>query len=322
MKALVLLSGGLDSALVVKILQSQGIKVIGINFLTAFTKPIPKDLSHSLNITLKTIKCGSDYFDLLVNPRFGFGKNANPCIDCHIYMLRKAKGLLKKLNASFIATGDVLGQRSMSQNKRMLRIIETESGLKGKLLRPLSAKLLPETEIEKNNTVDRNLLLGISGRGRKVQVQLAEKFNLAGYGQPAGGCLLTDPRYSQRIKDLLKYNQINLRNIGLLKLGRHFRINKKAKLIVGRDKIDNENILKAAKKSDFVMFSPDAAGPVGLGTGNFKEIDLFLSSQIIAYYVKGGALKKSILVSREKGHFKKIFEATLQERAILDKSLI
>ncbi|MDP8260232.1 MAG: tRNA 4-thiouridine(8) synthase ThiI [Candidatus Gygaella obscura] len=322
MKVLVLLSGGLDSALVVKILQSQNIDVVGVNFSTAFTKPIPQKLIESLEIPVKTIKCGKDYLDLLIKPRFGFGRNANPCIDCHIYMLKKAKALLSRLNATFVATGEVLGQRSMSQNKCMLKLIESESGLKGLLLRPLSARLLAPTEVEKKDFVKRDRLLGLSGRGRKVQLQFAKEYKLTGFSQPAGGCFLTDPRYSHRIKDLLKYDELKVKNISLLRMGRHFRIGRKAKFIVGRDKADNGIISEAVKNEDYVIFAPDIAGPIGLARGSLKKDELILCAKIIVYYTKGKPSKRKVLISREKGNLSLSVEVLPETRTTLDRLLI
>jgi len=320
MKAIVLISGGLDSALAVKILQAQGIEVIGFNLSTPFNKPISKTLEGSLGIRIVVEHSGSEYLTLIRNPVHGFGRNVNPCIDCHIYMLKKAKHSMKKLKADFIATGEVLGQRPMSQNRPMLDLIETKSGLKGLLLRPLSAKLLAETEIEKKLLVDRNRFFDISGRARNIQFELAKAFNLGGFSQPAGGCLLTDPSYADRVKDLLAHKELTLDNVDLLGIGRHFRISKKVKFVVGRSERENELLLNKAKFNDYIFQTISIPGPVALGRGFFdKELVLFCCRAVSCFSDNFG---KKVEVEYFQNRFlkrKKIFSASPIEKSAIDK---
>ncbi|MEW6170880.1 MAG: 7-cyano-7-deazaguanine synthase, partial [Candidatus Omnitrophota bacterium] len=243
MKAVALLSGGLDSTLATKLMQEQGIYLLALNFKTPFClcdgKSSKGCINHAkavadnLGIDFKIINVTDDFLKILKKPKHGFGSCMNPCIDCRILKFRKAKEIMQEIGASFIITGEVLGQRPMSQHKKSLNLIDKESDLEGFVLRPLSAKLLPETIPEKNKWVCRDKLLSYNGRTRKPQIALAKKFNIKDYPCPAGGCLLTDPGFARRLKDLLKYDKLDLNNIELLKVGRHFRLNSEAKLIVG-----------------------------------------------------------------------------------------
>lgn len=287
MKALALISGGLDSALAAYIIKKQGIEVLGLAFRNSFTSPDIGVLGRSLGISIRIIDLSQEFLDLVKNPRYGFGKNANPCIDCHIFMLKKAKDLLEKEEASFIITGEVLGQRPMSQGKNNLRLVEKQSGLQGLLLRPLSAKLLPETLVEANGWVKRDELMAIEGRGRKEQLALAEKIGLKGFGAPAGGCLLTDPGFSKRLKDLLLYDKnFTLKDIELLKLGRHFRLDESSKLIVARDVTESSRLEEIKEEGD-IYFVPQSGfrGPEAvLRTRNISPDILGKAEEIIAYY--------------------------------------
>ncbi len=285
MRAFVLISGGLDSALVVKILKAQDIEVIGLNFTSPFSKPVKKELISSLDIKVKEVPLGIPYLKLLKAPQFGFGKNFNPCIDCHLFMLKKAKSLMKRFSVSFVATGEVLGQRSMSQHKNALKLIEGKSGLEGLLLRPLSAKLLDATIPENKGWVDRNKLFGISGRGRKEQLELVKEFKLQGFGQPAGGCLLTDQNFSNRLKDLKKHNELNFNNIELLKFGRYFRLSPILKLVVGRNEKENDSLESLAKPDDYLLMTVDIPGPVAVLRGKIKNRELIdIAVGIVSYY--------------------------------------
>ena len=242
MKALGLLSGGLDSVLAFKLILNQGIKAEAIKFVSPFFDDsfYAKNISEKFGIPLKIMYLGKEYLKLIKNPKHGYGSGMNPCIDCHVFMLKKAKQYAKKIKADFIFTGDVLGERPMSQNMKALNTIESETRLKNKILRPLSAKLLPETVAEKNGWVDRNKLLDIKGRSRKKQLELAKKFKIKIYASPGGGCLLTEKEFSAKLRDLIKHKKrINEKDIELLKIGRHFRF-KNNKIIVGRNEKENE----------------------------------------------------------------------------------
>src|SRR5665648_835552 len=228
-KAVALFSGGLDSILAVKLIEEQGIKVKGVNFKTPFFGPDKTFLAaKSLDMDLEIIDITQELLEILRNPKHGLGKNMNPCIDGHTLMIKKAGEYMAKIGASFILSGEVLGERPMSQNRNSLSIIERESGFEGRILRPLSALLLAETIPEKEGLVDRNKLLNISGRSRKRQMELAIKMEIEDYPSPAGGCKLTEPAFSKRLRDLFTQGVFSLEDIELLKLGRHFRLSTNA----------------------------------------------------------------------------------------------
>ncbi|MBU4047670.1 tRNA 4-thiouridine(8) synthase ThiI [bacterium] len=264
-KAVALFSGGLDSILAVKLIQEQGIEVKGVNFKTPFfgldeAYVIAKDL----DINLEIIDITEELLKILKKPKYGFGKNMNPCIDCHALMFKKAGEYMNKIGASFILSGEVLGERPMSQNRNSLSIIERESGFEGKILRPLSALLLAEIIPEKEGLVDRNKLLDISGRSRKRQMELADKMGIRDYPSPAGGCKLTEPAFSKRLRDLFTQESFSLEEIELLKLGRHFRLSKDIKLVVGRNKEENEQLQNFFQDGDFLFKAKNLKGPVSL----------------------------------------------------------
>jgi len=293
-KAVSLISGGLDSTLATKLIVDQGMEVLAINFLSPFClcnrrggcRYEAGEVSHKLGIPLKTVAVYEDFLEMVKAPKHGYGSNLNPCIDCRILMLRKAKEYMEGIGASFIITGEVLGQRPMSQNHHSLDLIEKESGLLGLILRPLSAQLLPETTPEKMGWVNRQALLDISGRGRKPQMTLIKEFGINDYPCPSGGCLLTDPGFSQRARDLLKHGEFNLHHIELLKLGRHFRLSPEAKLIVGRNEPENNALTNLARDNDMVFMPAEVNGPVAIGEGGgFCDKDLIaLAASIVARY--------------------------------------
>jgi len=257
MKAICLYSGGLDSALAVKIVKELGIEPICVRFITPFIKrdikPI-KEFIKKENLKLIEIEVLPDYIQILKNPKYGFGKNLNPCIDCKIYFFKKAKEIMEREKADLMVTGEVLNQRSMSQRKYVLELIERETNLKGLILRPLSAKLLPPTIFEKEGKIDREKLFSIKGRSRKIQLELARKFFLKDFTSPAGGCLLTQPSFSQRLKDLLTHeSDFSLKDLELLKFGKHFRISHNTKLIIPRTKKEELEILKLKEENDFLI---------------------------------------------------------------------
>jgi len=286
-KAVALFSGGLDSILAVKLIQEQGIEVKGVNFKTPFFG-LDKTFSaaKSLDMDLEIIDITQELLEILKNPKHGFGKNMNPCIDCHTLMFKKAGEYMSKIGASFILSGEVLGERPMSQNRNSLNIIERESGFEGRILRPLSALLLAETIPEKGRLVDRNKLLNISGRSRKRQMELAVKMGIEDYPSPAGGCKLTEPAFSKRLRDLFIQGVFSLENIELLKLGRHFRLSTDIKLVVGRNKEENEKIKEFFQEGDFLFKAKNLKGPVSLLKGACQANDGFIdkSCQITARY--------------------------------------
>ncbi len=264
-KALVLFSGGLDSILAVKILQAQNIKITGITFKSYFFNSNQAEkTAKNLRVKLKIVDISKEHLKIVKSPKYGYGKAMNPCIDCRILMLKKAKEYMKKEKFDFVATGEVLGQRPMTQNKKTLELIEKKSGLTGYLLRPLSAKLLKPTIPEKKGLINRKELLDISGRSRKRQIVLAKKWKIKEYPSPAGGCLLTDLEFGKRLKKLLKiYPQCQGNDIELLKTGRHFW-DGKAKIIVGRDDKENKKIKKLARSKDILIEMKNYPGPLTL----------------------------------------------------------
>lgn len=297
MKALAMLSGGLDSTLALKLMIDQGIDVVAVNFASPLH--ISKDnkvekITKKFKIPLKTIKLGNDYLKVLRNPKYGYGKHMNPCIDCRIFMLKKAKAYAKKIGASFMFTGEVLNERPMTQTRHSLDLIEKESGLQGKLLRPLSAKLLPETEAEKKGWVNRSKLLDISGRQRKRQFALAKKFKIKDYPHPGGGCLLTYKEFSVKVKDLFKYKKrVSIDDINLLKIGRHFRFGKN-KIIVGRNENENKQLLKIKNESDYYFEVPDIGSPITILQGSKIKEAIKRAAVLTARY--SDSKKKKILV--------------------------
>ncbi len=284
MKAIALISGGLDSLLAASLIKRQGIEVVGLKFKIPFCSNKRKT-PLELGIEIKEVDICDDFLDMVKDPSHGYGSNMNPCVDCKILMLRKAGELMKEYGASFIITGEVLGQRPMSQHKRALNNIVKKSGFEGLILRPLSARLLEETIPEKEGWVKRDALLNFSGRGRKQQISLAEDFGIKEYAQPAGGCLLTDSGFSGRLKDLMAHEGLNRNNVELLKLGRHFRLNDATKIIVGRDKEENKELLNLAQPDDYLFLPTDKlAGPTSLGRGDFNQELINISCAITCSY--------------------------------------
>lgn len=292
-KALALLSGGLDSILAIKVLQEQGVEVEAVNFAIKFASCMGGDSENfagkaasSLKVPLKTVDISEEYIALLKNPKHGFGANVNPCIDCKIFMLKKAKEMMKDTGASFLVTGEVLGERPMSQRRDALNIIERDAGVRGILLRPLSAKLLNPTVPEDEGVVDRKRLLDIRGRSRKPQIALAAKFGIRDYPQPAGGCLLTDPGFARRVKDLIAHNMLDTDNLKLASVGRHFRLSKDAKLVVGRDKEENEILQSLAKPDDIIFKLKNHQGPISILRGSAAQDLIKKAASVIAYHTK------------------------------------
>lgn len=264
-RALGLASGGLDSILSALILKEQDIEVAWINFETPFfSSDKARRAARITGVPLRVKKISARYIEMLKDPHCGYGANANPCLDCHALMLEIAGSIMAKDHFDFLFTGEVLGQRPMSQTKPSLRYVEKRSGFAGYILRPLSAKLLPPTVPEEEGLVDRERLLGFSGRSRKPQMALAAAFGITDYPAPAGGCLLTDRGFSRRVKDLLKHRaEPQERDFELLKHGRHFRLHDACKAVVGRTQQDNRQISRFLDpKTDVVLRTVDMPGPV------------------------------------------------------------
>jgi len=294
-KAIALLSGGLDSTLAVKIVQDQGIELEAVNFLTPFCTCTSRNscqlacrqAAETMNIPLKVINVFSEYLDIVRYPKHGYGKNMNPCIDCRIFMFRKAKDYMEERGASFLITGEVLGQRPMSQRREAMRTIDRDTGLGGLILRPLSAQFLPPTIPEKNGWIERDRLLSVSGRSRKPQIELAKKFGISDYPCPAGGCLLTNSNFASRLRDIFKHSaNISLNDINLLKLGRHFRLSSRGKIVVGRNEAENEQILSLASEDDLCFKMIDSLGPLTIARGVLDDVDMLTAASITARYSK------------------------------------
>ena len=267
-KVLVLLSGGLDSTLAVKSMLDQDLDVEVAIFTTPFClcdKCSAGSTVKKFGIKAHTVLLGQEYLDLVANPPRGYGSQMNPCIDCRIMMMKKAKELAQKLDAKCVVTGEVLDQRPFSQTKRAMEFIEKKAGMEGKILRLLSAKLLPETEFEKSEHVDREKLYSIQGRRRLPQMDLANKWGINDYPCPSGGCLLTDPRFAERLKDLLKYTkELKIDDVNLLKIGRHFRFDGN-KIIVGRNEKENQSLLMISNERKLPYLEVvDFMGPITL----------------------------------------------------------
>jgi tRNA U34 2-thiouridine synthase MnmA/TrmU len=304
-KALGLLSGGLDSILAVELIRRQGIEVTAFNVKTPFCVPKNDGSSEAqqaadqLKVPLKVLCVDKDYLRMLRNPKYGYGKNMNPCIDCKIFMIRKAKKYAREIGAGFIFTGEVLGERPKSQHYPALRIIEVDSELKGKLLRPLSAKLLPETVAEKKGLVNRGKLLSIQGRSRKPQFQLAKEYGITCYPSPAGGCLLTCEEYSKKLRDLLtNKKRVSIVDVELLRVGRHFRLGKN-KIIVGRNEAENKFLTMHKSPSDFYFELPDVVGPVTLLQGSKSEKAVKWAAKLTAYYSDAETKEAKVNFGRE-----------------------
>ena len=287
MKALALLSGGLDSMLAIKLVLEQGIEVVALHLdlpVLSDKKAYADRVAEQLGIPLLKVEAGEDYLELIRNPRHGYGKNMNPCIDCRVYMLREAKRQAEKIGAAFIITGEVLGQRSMSQYKQVLKQEEKEAGVEGLVLRPLSARLLPETLPEREGWVDRDRLLGLSGKSRKPQLALARESGIEGYHTPAGGCLLTDREFSQRLKDLFQRQaKVTRWDIQLLKTGRHFYL-PSGRIIVGRNEAENNALLELKSPDDYVFEVPDCGSPITVLEGTKDKEAIELAAKLTARY--------------------------------------
>jgi tRNA U34 2-thiouridine synthase MnmA/TrmU len=295
MKAIALLSGGLDSTLAAKVLLEQGIELEALNFLTVFCTCTNKGETclasqkavDALGIPLKVFNVSEEYLEVVKRPKHGYGSNMNPCIDCRIFMLKKAKAYMEGSGASFIVTGEVLGERPMSQRKDALRLIEKEARLEGFILRPLSAKLLPASIPEREGWVDRERLLRIQGRSRKPQIELAEHYGIHDYPCPAGGCLLTDPGFSRRMKDLILHTpDFSLNDVHLVKMGRHFRLSPKVKLVVGRNNEENQKIQTFAQEEDVLLKLSSFPGPLSLLRGGPDGTEIEEAASITVRYSK------------------------------------
>ncbi len=328
-KAIGLLSGGLDSTLAVRVIHDLGIEVMAVNFHTGFCfadtrradrrkdkdKPVaggPDDAKSAIagtDVPLEVIDISDEYLDVIHHPKYGYGKNVNPCVDCRIHMFSLAKWLMEQHEADFVFTGEVVGQRPKSQHLKQLGIVAQQSGLGDRLLRPLSALLLPETLPEREGWVDRNKLYGFHGRTRKPQMALAGELGIDSYPQPAGGCcFLTDPAYGRRVRDLWKYSdkdELVWDDYLLLKTGRYLRVSPELKVIVGRDEGENSFLERFAK--DMIRLEPEEInGPVVVVDKTISEDDLLIAARITACYCSHQEEYETISINITTGESKRI----------------
>ena len=288
-KALGLLSGGLDSSLAALCLKRQGVEVTAIAFVTPFFGGSKAErMARQLDIPLIVKDISKIHLDMVKNPHYGYGKNMNPCIDCHAMMFRLAGEIMAEQGFDFLFSGEVLGQRPMSQNSGALRSVANYSGHPDRILRPMSAKILPITPMEEQGLVDREKLLDIQGRSRRPQEALAKEWNLTDYPSSGGGCLLTEIHFSDRLRDLFVHQpDCTVNDVELLKIGRQFRLSEQSKLTLGRHQKDNDSIRNAANCAYIILRTPGVSGPLGLVSGQPSEEDLRTAGAILASYGKG-----------------------------------
>jgi tRNA-uridine 2-sulfurtransferase len=293
-KAIALYSGGLDSVLSVLIMKRLGVDVTPVMFITDFgcaasrrSKGGSAGAASELDgLIVEKRNIGEAFFELVKNPKFGHGRNMNPCIDCKALMLKEAKKMMEERGADFLVTGEVLGQRPMSQRRDVFPVIEREAGVAGLVVRPLCAKTLKPTVAEEKGLINREDLFGFSGRSRKPQIQLAAEFGLAEYAQPAGGCVLTDPIFSSRLRELLARNPSpSMRDVQRLRLGRHFRSHDGFTIIVGRDERDNMALEKLAAPEDYlIQLTTDFGSPLALAEAGSSEESINLAARLCVRY--------------------------------------
>ncbi|MGM0593048.1 MAG: tRNA (5-methylaminomethyl-2-thiouridylate)-methyltransferase [Pseudomonadota bacterium] len=342
-KAVALISGGLDSLLAAKVMLEQGIHVEGINFFTGFCveghthairkkdKAKPKRnnalwSAERLGIKLHIIDIVEEYKDVLLNPKHGYGANMNPCLDCKIFMVHKALEWAQEHGFDFIITGEVIGQRPMSQRKETMPVVARESGAEDRLLRPLCAKNLPPTLPEREGWVDREKLYDFSGRNRKPQMALAKAFGFEDYASPAGGCcFLTDEAYSRKLVDLWRARgsrEYQMDDIMLLKVGRHIRPAPHYKLIVSREEGEN-NFLSGYKKQFIQLYTTSHPGPLALLDGEPTDADLEFAARIVARYSKGRTAEQvSVEVHFPDGESRSVEVAPLPPQEVKEEWMV
>jgi hypothetical protein len=295
LNAIALMSGGLDSTLAAALVKQLGIGVIGVHIHTLFDTD-PQRAEHlktaaiAVGIEVRSLPLEEEHLEVVRHPRHGYGAGMNPCIDCRIFMLNAARSFMKQEGAQFVITGEVLGQRPMSQNMRALELAAKESGLNDRLLRPLSAGLLPDSLPEKKGWIPRARLLSWSGRGRGEQIKLANKLGIEDYPQPAGGCLLREPTYSARLSDAFSHlgkEEMSLQDFAILRHGRHFRLSDRVKVIIGRDEQENE-ILADLADGRTVIEPTGTVGPLSLIEGPVTTAELQLAAALAGRYCDNG----------------------------------
>lgn len=327
-KAVALLSGGLDSTLAVKLMIDQGIDMTAVHFTSVFCNCTPKTagckmqarkVAEEFNVPIRVIHKGMDYIKMVERPPNGHGSGMNPCIDCRIYMLRKVKEMMPELEASFVITGEVLGQRPMSQQRHTINLIERESGLADLILRPLSALHFDPTRPEREGIVDRGKLLSMSGRTRKPQFALAEQLGVKDYPCPAGGCLLTDKVIATRLRDLFAHQpDYTHTDLVLITMGRHFRLRPDVKVIMGRTQEENERITILAGPEQFLFSPQNFRAPTALAIGMINDDDRRMIGEIIAAFSQDNEQVYTIRQRSRKEGFPMLAVAEKKPREVYD----
>ena len=321
-KVVALLSGGLDSQLAVRMMQEQGFDVSAVAIKTPFCDfdcgrgcgfEI-RERADDLNVNLKTVYLGDEYIEMLKKPKHGIGAGFNPCIDCRAMMFDAAKKHMDEIGAEFIISGEVLGQRPMSQHAPALRTIEKESGLVGKIVRPLSGALLPETDPEKEGLIKRENLGMIKGRTRRNQLDMAQEYGIENPPNAGGGCLLTDPQFGVKAKDLFEHTETpTINDIDLLKIGRHFRLDEQTKFVVGRNKDENEMIKAIALTGDILLEARDHVGPVSILRGKNGKSHLKFASAVTLRYSDAPKDESGVLTIKENNATEEITSNSAKE---------
>ena len=325
-KVVALLSGGLDSQLAIKMMQEQGFDVSAVAIKTPFCDfdcgrgcgfEI-RERADDLDVNLKTVYLGDEYIEMLKHPKHGIGAGFNPCIDCRSMMFDAAKKHMEEIGAEFIISGEVLGQRPMSQHAPALRTIENESDLVGKIVRPLSAALLPETDPEKDGLIKRENLGMIRGRTRRGQLDMAKKYGIENPPNAGGGCLLTEPHFGIKAKDLFSHTKNpTINDIDLLKIGRHFRLDEETKFIVGRNKDENEMIKAIALPGDILLEAKDFVGPVSILRGSNAKQHLKFASSITLRYSDAPNNEQAIVSIRDNDLVEEIASQSAEEESYI-----
>ena len=314
-KVVALLSGGLDSQLAVRMMQEQGFEVSAVAIKTPFCDfdcgrgcgfEI-RERADDLNVNLKTVYLGDEYIEMLKHPKHGIGAGFNPCVDCRTMMFDAAKKHMEEIGAEFIISGEVLGQRPMSQHLDSLRLIEKDSNLVGKIVRPLSAGLLPATDPEKNGLIKREDLGMIKGRTRRNQLEMAKKYGIENPPNAGGGCLLTEPQFGIKAKDLFEHIETpTINDIDLLKIGRHFRLDEETKFVVGRNKDENEMIKALALPGDILLEVKDYVGPVSILRGKNTKSHIEFASSVTLRYSDAPENEPGIVIVKNDNLFEEI----------------
>ncbi len=325
-KVVALLSGGLDSQLAVRMMQEQGFDVSAVAIKTPFCDfdcgrgcgfEI-RERADDLNVNLKTVYLGDEYIEMLKHPKHGIGAGFNPCVDCRTMMFDAAKKHMEEIGAEFIISGEVLGQRPMSQHLDALRLIEKDSNLIGKIVRPLSAGLLPETDPERNGLIKRENLGMIKGRTRRNQLQMAKEYGIENPPNAGGGCLLTEPQFGIKAKDLFAHVETpTINEIDLLKIGRHFRLDEETKFVVGRDNDENQMIKSLALPGDILLEAKDYVGPVSILRGKNAKSHVEFASAVTLRYSDAPKTEPSIVLIKNENLIEEISVECAEEQSYI-----